>query len=65
MNSVLAVGMAVDLLTGVIELTAKLQAVNALLQKAHSEGRDITESELQSVVALDDAAKERLAKLLA
>ncbi|HEU4344758.1 MAG TPA: hypothetical protein VFU31_24650 [Candidatus Binatia bacterium] len=60
-----AVGLAVDLLTAVTELSARLQAVNGLLQKAHAEGRDLTEAELQSVVAMDDAARERLAKLLA
>jgi hypothetical protein len=35
-----------------------------LLQKAHAEGRDITAAELQSVVAMDDVARERLASLL-
>jgi hypothetical protein len=62
---VTAVGLAVDLLTAVADLSAKLGAVNALLQKAHAEGRDITEAELKSVVAMDDAARERLASLLA
>jgi hypothetical protein len=61
---VTAVGLAVDLLTAVTELSARLQAVNMLLQKAHAEGRDLTEAELQSVVKMDDAARERLASLL-
>jgi hypothetical protein len=61
---VTAVGLAVDLLTAVTELSARLQAVNMLLQKAHAEGRDITEAELQTVVAMDDAARVRLAGLL-
>jgi hypothetical protein len=54
---VTAVGLAVDLLTAVTELSAKIQAVNMLLQKAHAEGRDITEAELKSVVAMDDVAR--------
>jgi hypothetical protein len=62
---VTAVGLAVALLTAVTELSARLQAVNMLLQKAHAEGRDLTEAELQSVVGMDDAARERLASLLA
>lgn len=61
---VTAVGLAVDLLTAVTELSLRLQTVNSLLQKAHSEGRDITEDELKTVVAMDDAARERLASLL-
>jgi hypothetical protein len=61
---VTAVGLAVDLLTAVTELSAKIQAVNMLLQKAHAEGRDITDEELKSVVAMDDVARERLASLL-
>lgn len=59
-NTVQAVSLAVDLLTLVAETTVKLQQVNALLQKAHSEGRDITDAELDSVKALDDQAKLRL-----
>jgi anti-sigma factor ChrR (cupin superfamily) len=61
---VTAVGLAVDLLTAVTELSAKIQSVNMLLQKAHSEGRDITKEELDTVIAMDDQARERLASLL-
>lgn len=59
-NTLQAVSLALDLLSATAELTARLQVVNALLQKAHSEGRDVTEAELQSVVELDNQAKERL-----
>lgn len=59
-----AVSLAADLLSSAIELTARLQQVNALLAKARSEGRDITEAELESVVTIDDAAKARLQKAI-
>ena len=55
-----AVSLAVDLLTAATELATRLQHVNALLQKAHTEGRDITEEELKSCVKMDDDAKLKL-----
>jgi hypothetical protein len=55
-----AVSMAVDLLTVTIHLQAKLQEVNALLQKARTEGREITDAELDSIIAKDDAEKLKL-----
>ena len=55
-----AVSMAADLLTVVIHTTAKLQEVNVLLQKARSEGRFITDEELDSIVSKDDAEKLKL-----
>lgn len=60
-----AVSLAVDILSAVSDLTAKLQTVNALLLKAHSEGRDLTDAELDSVRGLDDAARDRLERLMA
>ena len=59
-----AVSLAVDLLSAVSELTLKLQTVNALLQKAHSEGRELTQAELDSVASLDDEARAKLAKAI-
>lgn len=59
-----AVSLAVDLLSAVSELTARLAMVNALLQKAHSEGRDVTKEELDSVASLDDAAREKLERAI-
>lgn len=64
-NALVAVGLAVDLLTAAAELTAKLQVVSGTLQKARAEGRDLTDQELGDIRSLDDAARERLEKLLA
>jgi hypothetical protein len=55
-----AVSMAADLLTVTVHLTAKLQEVNALLQKARTEGRTISDDELDAVVSKDDAEKLKL-----
>jgi hypothetical protein len=55
-----AVSLAVDLLTVTIHLQTKLQEVNALLQKARTEGREITDAELDSIIAKDDAEKLKL-----
>jgi hypothetical protein len=43
-----------------IHLQTKLQEVNALLQKARTEGREITDAELDSIIAKDDAEKLKL-----
>lgn len=59
-NTLAAVSVAVDLLTLVAETTVKLQTVSAVLQKAHAEGREITDAELAGIKALDDEAKARL-----
>lgn len=63
-NTLLAISAAVDTLTAIATLTARLQTVNALLQKAHAEGRELSDAELNSVVGLDDAARDRLQKLI-
>jgi hypothetical protein len=55
-----AVSMAADLLTVTVHLTTKLQEVNALLQKARTEGRTISDDELDAVVSKDDAEKLKL-----
>jgi hypothetical protein len=55
-----AVSMAADLLTVTVHLTTKLQEVNALLQKARTEGRTISDEELDAVVSKDDAEKLKL-----
>jgi hypothetical protein len=64
MSTLKAVSLAVDLLTAVTELTGKLQVVSGILQRAHAEGREVSEDEMNEVVAMDDAARERLGKLL-
>jgi hypothetical protein len=55
-----AVSLAADLLTVTIHLTAKLQEVSALLQKARLEGRELSDAELDSVISKDDAEKLKL-----
>jgi hypothetical protein len=55
-----AVSMAADLLTVTVHLTTKLQEVNALLQKARTEGRTISDDELDAVVSKDDQEKLKL-----
>lgn len=42
----------------------QLQGYGALLAKAHAEGRDVTDEELDGLVAADDAAKKRLQDLI-
>ena len=55
-----AVSLAVDLLVAATELTSRLQQVSAMLQKARSEGRELTEAELQSLLTADDVARLKL-----
>jgi len=42
----------------------QLQGFGALLAKAHSEGRDVTDAELDACTAADDAARARLQALI-
>lgn len=55
-----AVSMAADLLTVAIHLQTKLQEVNALIQKARTEDRDLSDAELDLVISKDDAEKLKL-----
>jgi hypothetical protein len=48
-----------------LALIQAAQAVSMLLQKAHAEGREITDDELDSVVVTDDAARAVLEKAIA
>lgn len=43
---------------------AQAQQFNALLVRAHSEGRDVSDTELDGLVANDDSAKARLQALI-
>lgn len=43
-----------------LDLLMKAQTVSVALQRAHSEGRDLTDAEMQQFVAVDDAARARL-----
>ena len=59
-----AVTLMVDGLTAVTQLSTKLQAASATLQKAHVEGREVTDQELDEIRASLKAARDRLASLV-
>jgi len=54
--------LALQLLFGLLD---RVSAVSSLIQTAKSEGRDITEAELDSLVVADDAAKKALESAIA
>jgi hypothetical protein len=56
---VAAIGLAVDLLSGIISLTAQLQKVSALIAQAQAENRDITPEELDALKAERLAARQK------
>ena len=56
---VAAIGLAVDLLAGIIAMTAQLQKVSALIAQARSENRDITAEELDALKAERLAARQK------
>lgn len=43
-----------------IQALTQAQAFSAVLAKAHTEGRDVTDEELDELAAKDDAARLRL-----
>ena len=47
----------IQLLLGLLD---RASAISALIQTAQNEGRDITDAEMDAVVAADDAAKKSL-----
>jgi hypothetical protein len=49
----------------ILSLVTRLQAAAALIRKARDEGREITEDELDSLVADDDAARAELVNAIA
>lgn len=55
-------GAAFTLLLGLLDRAA---AVGTVIAKAHAEGRDVTEAELQQAFADDDAARDRLRDAIA
>lgn len=57
MNALLAIQLLTQILT-------QAQGLSAVLQKAHAEGRDITDAELDSLASADNASKERLQTLI-
>jgi hypothetical protein len=60
-----AVSLMADLLTGDIYASAAFGVASSLIQKAHSEGRDLTDAELASVVKDDDFARAKLEAAIA
>jgi hypothetical protein len=47
-----------------LQASTQVQQFGGLLAKAHAEGRDVTDDELNALVAADDAAKARLQALI-
>lgn len=64
MNTLAAVSLLVDGLTAVAQLSTKLQAASVAIQKAHTEGREMTDAELDAVKAMVKDARDRLASLV-
>ena len=48
-----------------LQAATQVQQFGALLAKAHAEGRDVSEDELNALAAADDVAKARLDALIA
>ena len=53
---------AISLLFGLLD---RAQAYAAVIQKAKSEGRDVTEAELDTLASADDAARHDLQREIA
>lgn len=56
---------AIALLGLLLQYSDKIAAVTGLLSKAQTEGRDVTEAELDTLFAGDDAARDRLTAAIA
>lgn len=48
-------------ITALLNLTAAAGKVSAIVQAAHTEGRDVSDEELAGLQAADDAARDQLA----
>lgn len=57
-------GNALILIQLLLQATTQVQQFGALLAKAHAEGRDITDDELNALAAADDVAKAKLQALI-
>lgn len=55
----------VQLLNGAATLLTQAQQVSGLVARAHAEGREISDAELEAVVANDDRAREILEQAIA
>lgn len=60
MSLATAVSALANLATVALEVTMKVQQISLLIQKAQTEGRDLTDEELAEVKKLDDDARNRL-----
>jgi len=58
MNAALAVQL-------LIQLLAQAQSIGAIIAKAHTEGRDLTNAEVDDLVGADNAARLRLQAAIA
>lgn len=57
-------GNALVLVQLLLQATTQVQQFGALLAKAHAEGRDVTDDELNALVSADDASRARLQALI-
>jgi hypothetical protein len=64
MSTLATISLLADGLTTVIQLTTKLQEASAAIQKAHMEGREVSDAEYQAVRASLKSARDRLASLV-
>ena len=58
-------GTALALVTLLLQYSDKITQIGTLLTKAHSEGRDVTEAELDALFVDDDVARAALDKAIA
>lgn len=58
MNLVTAIGLAAELLSGIIAMQEQLMKVSALIQQAQAQGRDLTDEELALLKAARNAARQ-------
>lgn len=56
---------ALALITLLLQYSDKITAAGKLLSDAHKEGRDVTDAELDTLFAGDDAARAALAAAIA
>lgn len=56
---------ALALVTLLLQYSDQITKIGTLLAQAHSEGRDVTEAELDALFGDDDAARDALDKAIA
>lgn len=60
MNTAVAITAMINLINAATILLGKGQEISAIIAKAQAEGRDVTQAELDSIIAEDDAARVAL-----